>query len=221
MFTFPTTFFWGNLLDWLLTGLVAYYGLDSNANDAHWSNDWTGVSVTRDTSIKIVGTASASFPTTSNKIDFSNFTVNDNFTINLWLRFAWTSVGFVYSSRTSASLNEVVSIYVQSGNVLFTWWGTDSPSQSWFNDSSWHMATLTKDWTTYKYYMDSVYEWTFTNSNVINTLENVWLWYLRFNNSFKYNWRIDEFGVRDTPLTDTQITTLYNGWSWLAYSDFV
>jgi hypothetical protein len=138
------------------------------------------------------------------------------------LNFSWSNwtASFPYSSRTSNPVIDRTYIYVQNGDVFFQWWATTAPLQSWFNDSSWHMATLTKDWNTYKYYIDGVYLWTFTDSNTINTLVNVSLWYLGYANSNPYNWSIDEFGVRDTPLTDTQITTLYNGWSWLAYSDF-
>lgn len=216
----------------LLNNLVAYYKLDSGATDAHNSNDWTPSNISWNTSNYLLGSAAADFNGSTSKIDLPNLTVNDNLTINVWFHFTTTSAtaGFLYASRTSNAVADRMYIYQQNGNIYFAWWGSGFTANSWYNNGARHMATMTKNSTTYKYYLDAVYKGTFTDANVINTLVTPAWWYLRYASVQYYNWWADEWAIWSAALTDGwvsvgntatgQIWDLYNSWAWLPYSSF-
>lgn len=214
----------------LLNNLLSYYKLDSDATDAHGSNDGTASNISWDTSDYVLGSAAADFNGTSSKIDFANYTVNNNASVNLWFQTTSTGTWYMYASRTSNPVPDRFYIYLSSGNVIFTVWVTGNTANSWYNDGNWHMATLTKSGNTIKYYLDAVYTWTFTDTTTINTLVTPALWYLRYATTGYFAGSIDEFGVRDTALTDWwvsltnlawwQIWYLRNSWAWLPYSSF-
>ena len=234
MFTFPITFLWSSILNWLLTGLVSYYGMDSNANDAHGSNNGTETNVTRDTSTKKLGTASWDYNGSNSDIDL-NFNVRNytEISIALWVNpdsFTNNANNDIVNDRAGWGSSTWILMYKRSSNDLAFWISTVDLSwssseiiiaQSFVPTWTRTHICLTYDWSNIKIYINWNQEWTLAQTWAIsNTTWDITVWSNTALSGRNFDWNIDELWIRNKALTATDVTTLYNDDNWLAYSNF-
>ena len=233
MFTFPTTFLWNRnslVSNWLLTGLVSYYWLDSNANDAHGSNNGTETNVTRDTSTKKLGTASASMNGTSSYIlQGAILTHGTNaFTISCWFKHTTTGTKVLWAKWPTSPWDKYWSVITYGDWTVwfrvYDWTTQKEPkTTATYNDWEWHHLIWYKDWTTnigIKIDNATAITTTWWNLDLDMTADITVGNFTNRISSLYYGGNVDEMWIRNAELSATEMTTLYNSWAWLAYSNF-
>jgi len=214
----------------LLNNLQAYYKFESNLNDSVWSNNWTGTSITYWTGIIW---NSWIFNGTTSKVllwtDTCNFT--GSFTISVWVKF--TSIG---------AYDVIFSNFNQSPSGIAWYWficrinPSNQVEFNIYNDSQVLLSTTATvtTWTWYNIVFvrtsstwSAIYiNWTssVTNSSTFNPSYPTYsfhpsIWALEYFawsylNDQYINWNIDELWIWTRALTGTEITELYNSWTW-------
>jgi len=212
----------------LTDGLVSRYKLDSNSNDSVGSNNWTDFNLPSYSNVwKIWNcvTYNWSIQYTQTPL-ITNATTN--ISISAWVYISWTSLAgcFVHNGNISWTPDDWYSIWVgwttfdNTGNNLIALCN----GVAWmnFNKVIWtwrHHVAITRDWTTRRWYVDSVVSaTTFTSNPNIPTVSTIFgrnttaSWNMHF-----FNGREDLIWVWNKTLTLTEIQSLYNSWNWLDY----
>jgi len=214
--------------NWLLNDLVSYYKCDTNGSfpDIHGSNNWTISGATYTASWKINGWYD---------FDWVNDSINSNytpsisaFTIAGWINSddSW-STKWIYSTNTNSWADRKwVNLNTTSGKfqaLLWTaTWAKQIDSTTLVSNSTWYHVWCTYDWTNFRLYVNWSEEWTSLTWTLSSHYTSLifWPYYASLPTALIWNWKQDEFWIRDTALTDDNFTDLYNDASWLAYSEF-
>lgn len=136
-----------------------------------------------------------------------------NFSINLWFKEDNLPVATepILSSadtgnRFYINMHTDGRIYILSND------GSSSSdfSTNYFSTNNWHMMTLTRTGSTWKFYMNSTLEdtWTLSSGDISSST-----WKIGAISTFFYDGSIDEFSVFDYVLNQTEINFLYNSGS--------
>jgi hypothetical protein len=211
------------------TGLVSYYKLDGNSNDAHGSNDGTVNGATYTASGKING--AYSFDGSNDKITvpsgvYSLFSGTKSYTLNIWvyLNSSNTSCLFFCSPGTSYS-GRYKTIALSIQNNIFRFFRCNGSSYEdvlafgSISTSSWYMVTITYDGSTMKGYVNKTLEGSLSSSLTATTptFGNIGVWQESGSNYYWLNGIIDEVGIWSRALTSDEITQLYNNGNGLTY----
>lgn len=213
--------------NWLLNSLVSYYKMDGNANDELWTYNWTPTFITWDSTNKIIW-QSASLNWVTSKIDLPSLSIWSTFSINMWIRFSWTNTNkiFLFEPNTAAFQSAFWWDTWQNRLEYYHWNGASSTKiqlAAWtYNDNVIRMFTITKTWTNVQIFVN----WSSVASNSsmhnisITSANSSAFWYIARLWIQHYWWQIDETWIWNKVLSTTEITALYNSWSWLAYNFF-
>jgi len=215
----------------LTDNLVSYYKLDWNSNDSVGSNNGTDTSVSY-VSGKIGNAGSyngsTSYSTMGNVLDQTG---SNAFSISLWIKYSSTGNDMLVTKQLS------------SGN--FTWYALWRNNTAWkieftivstasnllvvhfpddYNDWNWHHIGITyngsKSTSWCVWYIDGN---AVTLTSVTNSLTGSSTSTAPFNLGSRNNWNlptnwlIDEVWIWNRAITATEVSTLYNGWTWLSY----
>ena len=209
----------------LSQNLIAYYPLDSNANDEWQSNNGTATGVTYAASS---GRDVAVFDKSSGeKIDFSaiaglSFGEND-FSISLWVNFDGINssglpsivVAKGFSSQTSPQYSGFI-VDAYAGNIQFKVGGNNSFSmlQHGISTGQWYHVACTRSGANTKMYIDGALVQSNTDSttrNVSNSLpftmgslKNVTTWYTALLDGM-----IDDAAIWGRELSASEVSTIY------------
>lgn len=197
----------------VINGLVAYYPLNGNGNDAVGTNHGT-VNGAVLTTNRFGHTSSAySFNGTSSRIDFSASPLSQvaNWTLSAWV-------------RASTFAQEGMAIHVGSDNGvtgngfgfglngssawlgLFSNVGYFGSGQSLANTSQWHHVVMLRTNGTVKFFMNGVQGATVTVANIFLPTD---LTFGGQNGSRPFNGAIDEVRIYDRALSSNEVWQLY------------
>lgn len=141
----------------------------------------------------------------------------DEFTISAWVSVertsTWEILAYLTSWNTSQNFNYWISNSSQWWSAAdFYWSSTAYDWYSWVPYSTWwHLLTITKKWTTVKYYLDKTLIWTKTaNSNSWNiTRLDLWCRYDVYSSQW-WKWWAREFILEDKEWSLADLTDYYN-----------
>lgn len=142
----------------------------------------------------------------------TNLEIADNWTVNLWFNWSSLSTGTLYSN-TGGSTERVVIGVLSSGQVgcaLYNGGWLFRQGESTFSDlTSWHMLTFTNNGgSSPKCYLDGV-----AVSDLVSPATSTTAGFFLGTNSPSgdfFNGRMDEVTIFSQPLTQSQITDMYN-----------
>ena len=241
MTTFATTPTWPS--NWLLNNLSAYYKCDTNGSfpDAHWSNNWTINGATFTASGQI--NWAYDYDWTNDYIsvpdstdldlwvgwgDFSfSFWINPDVAPSNWTKnrmlFAktpwWWDDAYYLNWRYIDASNNALRLLISSN------WTTSETldvnvaiSLSTWTHIVWIFDASASTWTVYK---DNVSQWTatWTITSLHNSAWALNIWQIN-SGTLQYDWKLDEIWIWKTLLDSTNVSDLYNSWSWLSYDSF-
>lgn len=210
----------------LTDGLIGYWKMDDNSNDALGSRNGSDTSMTYSTGkINNAGVFNGS----SSAVTIANHTslFPTSLTVSLWINFTTVQQNKHIFTLQNANDSPYLgfSIFVEdSANGKKIWSATRSTSFGWvastnnLNDGNWHHVVVTFDSGTHTMWVDG----TQNSQNTGKTL--VWdtganLMFGKFYNyaGGYYNGKLDEVGYWNRALTSDEIATLYNSGSGTAY----
>lgn len=228
----PVAVWRSNIASSLLNNIVSYWKLDGNSNDSVASNNGTDTNITYTGSGKInqaanfVGTSYINVGSTSS---FSFIQNTGVFSISFWMK--TTSFSTLYypfgNTPTSSEKGFFISKTAAGAIQIQVFNGTGNANSlvsyntvnSVISDNNYHhiVIVIDKATTTVKIYKDSVLQTTGSNTS---------LWNLSSGNSsrtlnigsinwttpttFSFNGSLDEIGIWNRVLTQSEITELYN-----------
>ncbi len=218
--------------NWLLNGLVNYYKADTNWSfpDAHWSADWTIYWATYTASGKINWCydfdGSNDYithpgPDLTNLWSFSFWIEPDNaWTWLLWLMANWEDLRY----RIALRANKLEALFW--GLDSWIWWGNWDTMLVDVENNVYNHFVVTVNWATIKIYKN--WELAQTSTKADNfatswTTSLIWCEPDSWDTGGLGNWFpwiLDEIWIWDEELTQDDVTTLYNSWSWLSYNSF-
>ncbi len=217
----------GNISQIPMTGLIAHYKLNGNANDFLNNNAGTlqnAPTVTTDR-FGIANTAYTLNGTNQHISTNNTYTNPTNFTVSLWINTTTTSGGKLIGlgdSQTGQSGNYDRHVYMNNAGQIY--FGVhpgavrtiNSPLT--YNDGVWHLVTASLSSTNgMKLYVDG----TLVASDATTTTAQSYTgyWKIGFDNlggwtsqpaSYYFNGKIDEVLIYNTELTAGQISTIYS-----------
>lgn len=220
----------------LLTGLVSYWKLDENAadttvEDSHAAND--GQSSTNTSNLSAAGKIGNAFDFTAASTEFVDFDdINDldfgstAFSINFWIYPHALNSNYSFLNKGLWNTSGWYLGTENTGFLDFVWYDTAARRvQTTAGDigtGAWYMVTITRAGTVLEIYVNGVKCTKTADANVGTIASNDLHFELgRYPGVAYYDGLADELAIwRGITLTQTQITTLYNGGSGLAYTNF-
>ena len=215
-------------LEWasyLADGLVGYWKLDeisgTNAEDSHGANNGTANSL-----YVFNGSASgkietcADFTSGDYSIESANnvgITGASNRSISFWAKFPNTNVEdswreiFYFGTGANSQYFSLI-IKETTNEIWFSGWN-DNSNTGFTKHTNWRHYVVTYDGTNVKVYQNAGTP--ATNAHTLNTGASHL--FLGRGSSLYLNVYIDEFGIWDRVLNSTEVATLYNSDSGLAY----
>lgn len=208
----------------LLTGLVGYWNTDSNLNDSVGSNNGSGVAMSYGTPGKIGNAAQFNGSSSTFTVPIVLGTVGS---FNMWVRRNDTTTAYTMAmGSTRVAVSDYIRIAPRESNAGVQWALQDNYTLSpWTTDTNYHMYTIVWDTSTaWQGYQDGVLVTTGSGvRNPTNTGSNI-----RFGmtpdgtgiytpGQTYFAGSIDEIGYWTKRLTQSEITTLYNGGAGLTY----
>lgn len=218
------------------TNLISYYKLDWNSTDSLWINNWTDTSMSY-VSGKIWNAGSFNWSTSRIQFaDTASLSITWNYTLSMWLN--------ITALPTSWNFKSIICKYDQWAN---SWWydfalynnaGTQQVwmiNASWWSSWWWYInytfttgsfvhAVVTYDGSNSILYVNTTNVWSIANTtNPANNTKllnigNFWYYTPSSWELWRYfNWIIDEIWLWDRVISWSEISQLYNGWSWLSY----
>ena len=160
---------------------LAYYPLTSTTtvNDMSWNNK----TMTNNNSVTFWTHAwvdSAYFSWWSSwwylSLNKSLWTWNSQFTANVWFyKTSSLNTDWTFFSVWYPNTNQALLTWIQSSYIELWWWDLGASTNVQCPVNSWHLLTVTFDWTTYKWYLDKtqIYSWTKTFW-ITNYLTVIW-----------------------------------------------
>lgn len=233
--TFPVPFaFWKS--GFPMKGLISYWKADTNGSfpDAHGSNNGTINGATYTASGKING--AYSYGGDGDYIDLNSSTIMDVDTTEAKTFAFWvypdtatsTTYGFILSNRAVGNKGIAISFFTK--NSFSTYLKDTSGNGMWTTTfaiagNTWyHLAIVVDRGGTNNVltYVNGTLEETDSMAGLsadIDTAVNAWLgWCPEKAADQKFGGKIDEIGIWNRVLIQSEITTLYNGGSGLPYS---
>ena len=200
------------------TNLISYYKLDSNSNDSVGTNNGTDTAITY-SAWKIWDCAWYTWATSKIVITENTSLALTEFSYSFWFQVPNTT-GFKPLFRRSAAFTQWVIAYVNWANVYWAIWnGADitTPATA-VSASTWYHWVLTWSNTTKTVWL-TVNAWTPQTTVTATNITSSWTLNLLYDvpNATAGNAKIDEVGIWSRVLASTEISQLYNSWSWLAY----
>lgn len=207
----------------LLTGLRAYYKYDSNSNDTLATYNGTDTNTPTYTAGKI-SNALTLVSASSQYVSLPNGVFpwgTNTYTINMWVKLTAASgnQSFSMTARTSQGL----IFYFSAWSVIHSKPSVVDLSYTWSGaDTSYHMWTFVWDWSGMRTYLDWNTTPVATNANTSNitapSTDTIEVGAYRSGWTIQAGWylwgQIDEMGVWWKAITTTELTSLYNAWSW-------
>ena len=208
-------------------GLVGWWPFTGNANDISSNGNngnVTGATLTADRNGNV--NCAYSFDGNDYITVLNNANLNTNYiTVSLWFQTTSTnSSSLIYKTNDNA-LNEQYACVLNYPSLNNNVWSVkngnncNSPSVGWntinanynVSDGSWHNITCTYDGLS-KFYLDNVL---ITNNSTISTNIDLCGGKINigkgYNSTYPFLGKIDDIGIWDRALTQTEITALYNG----------
>lgn len=208
----------------LTTNLISYYKLDSNSNDSLWTNNWT------DTSVSYVSgkiSNAASYNGTTSKTDLP-LTLNPTaqLTIAWWINSNSSSRQWIFvNSNGTSNVGTAWSCELNTTAwklhfTLAVWGSASSLVSSWsISTSSWYHVAFVYDWSSRYIYINWSLDISGAFSGTLNTPSTgntIW-WYGSYGWGLLFSGLIDEVWYWDRWLSWSEVSQLYNSWSWLTY----
>ena len=195
---------------------LARYPLTSSSkvNDMSWNNN----TMTNNNSVTFWTHAwvdSAYFSWWSSwwylSLSKSLWTWNSQFTANVWfyktssLNTDWTFFSVWYPNTNQSLLTWIASSYIE-----LWWWDLSAPTNVQCPVNSWHLLTVTFDWTTYKWYLDKtqIYSWTKTFW-ITNNLTVIWK-SVNLSSTRPMTWYLSNMLFEKIAWTKTEIDNYYD-----------
>ncbi len=200
--------------------LVSYYTLDdATAVDSLGTHNGTSNNVTY-TQGKINN--GGSFNGSNSYIPLASPIVLNNATYATWVKTtAGGQINAAYLPNVSGgnSYVELALAVDQAGKVQFlegypfVGHGTIINSNTSVNDGNWHLIVGTREGGTYKVYVDGNLENTVTGGTTgqTNTVQEIGAQNLAGTQYGQFNGELDEYGIWSRALSQTEVTSLYNG----------
>lgn len=209
----------------LNTNIVAYWKLDEssgNASDSVWSNTLINTWTVTYWICKINNWATFWSSNTTKKLDItSNLWITSwasDFTISFWHRTTVTNV-------INAPIQYIYGWWTRQLNFIYDWANTrwavwtwafatsSTPAHSISSNTWYHIAIVCSSWTI-TWYENTVSQWTITNTATTWKTDS---FSLSWGNTWYNQWDLDEVWVWSRALSWSEISQLYNSWTWLQY----
>ena len=196
----------------LIDNLLSYYNLQTNSNDNFWTRNGTDVWTTYSSWVVLDATTDKVWFADSVlwTWDFTiSFFVNpSSFGSNLaYYSMSWWTSFIIYQPSFDPTK---IRVNHNNGTDLFY------DTTSWLSTSTWAMVTVTRSWDTMTTYINWVSSGTGSGysgrSMSWSTTEQIWFWIL-----FAWAWTYKYLWIWKRALSWSEITQLYNSWSWLSY----
>lgn len=219
----------------LLSGLVAYYNFDANANDIHtykYNGSVTGADL--DTNIYRNGAGSyyfngADYITANSIVTVKNGLFADNFTICAWVNLTSKSGNHVSFSIGKDDNNYYQMTFLDASPDLmkdnaYDGGASNDAQLAWYNTNNWHFICTVRDTNglLIGFYVNGTATGTVTASDSVDFSDftQFIIGALYYSSSYVSNWdgNIDEVMLWNRTITHTDISNIYNQ-SWF-YSDF-
>lgn len=205
-------------------GLIAWYPFTGNANDGSGNGNNGTVNGATLTSDRFGNTNSAySFNGTSNFISVPNVAVQGTSarTTSFWFKTNSVNGGMIIATGSGSNQNGATYnirvlnegyLSFMGGNFTSCCYDYNPTSGLNVKDNNWHNGVVTFNSGTFKFYIDGILNSTFNisintigQSNFIGKSNDI-----DIGNSSFFNGLIDDIGIWNRVLTDTEISTLYN-----------
>ena len=206
----------------LLTGILAYWKMDETSGTV--TSDSVGTyngTVNSGVNINQTGKINKAYDFTNtgfDTVEFGDVPISTDMTINFWINKSTLPTGeFIFNKYTS---NYDVGLYIESGALVhFSLFpvGTPFNPSSLYDSGVWTMITLKKTGTTWEIFKNGV-----SKENIIH-ISGTAQTDFRFGNRgaggdvFGLSANLDEFGIWNRALSNTEITDLFNGGTGLSY----
>lgn len=214
-----------------ITAPFAYYKLDWNSNEEVSARNWTDTSITYSSSDWKIVQGALFTRASASKINIPAFDANiasNPWSVAAWFKTsitaAWLDEYSIISRRTWTNTFQLCIAWPTTGIAnklrVYDWWVTSTKIYSWvINDWNWHHVVVTSSSnTSAKIYTDWVLSdsstsFSFVTQSIANW-NNIW----NFDTWWRcWDWDIDEVWYWGVELTSTEVSALYNAWSWRAY----
>jgi len=148
----------------------------------------------------------------------SSFTITAAFSLSMWVKNTATGVnGYMFSSPTISS-TDCVDIAMRTDNKFsYSNFLVEVVSASTLSAGTWYHIVVTSDGTNSVLYLNGVSDATSAGVGHTSSAQTYNFGRRADNNSAHFNGSLDEAGIWDRALTSTEITSLYNSGSGLAY----
>ncbi len=205
------------------SGLVSYWSMDSNANDALGLHNGTVYGATLNSTGGKVGGAYAFDNSSSTYIDFGNssdFNGSASFTVSAWIRPLGTGNRIILYRRDPNSPNYGWQFYIRSdatgGDLIFAIDNADgfqyvhSDFNGFSSQPGWYYVAATVNGSSMSVYVNGALNGTATFTNAIeNVPTSLLLGKAGFGANY-FNGTIDEVAIFDRPLTAAEVSQFYN-----------
>jgi len=202
----------------LTTWLVSYWRADTNGSfpDAHWSNTWTISWASYTSSWKVDWAYSYNW--TTDYVGLSNITPWTTFSISSWIYLdaLWNYRWIIWSTTTTGAGFHFQLSTSDYPNIYLYWVAAWITSSVAITTGTWYNVIATYDGSNIRIYLNWVLRWTQAASGSCTTTTSLQIWQTYINRWF--DWKIDETWYWSKTLTQAEITSLYNWWSWLSYN---
>lgn len=224
---------------WFPSWIISYYKLDSNWNDSLWVNN-----MTESNTSYVTGKISnaASFNGSTSTMRNGNITLATGttpYSINFWVKlnaeiasWIWT-LSFLWPDATNQDTQYSIDYEYNGGTRrlamqhYYNWPETYYPlySNQTLGISNWNMITVTYSGSSMIMYFNGTsvvsggWWGTYGSSWIQNYQKWLTIWSQYESSTYKQssNSIIDEYWIWNRALTATEVSTLYNGWTWITY----
>ena len=203
-------------------GLVAWYGLNGNVNDASINgNHCTNYGATPTTDRNGNANSAYAFDGVSNYLERTTpsftFSQTGNFSFSMWVKKASANTGIMLMSGTGTT--GVFIWLLQGNNTGTSYFGTNMQQSAWiwattpYSLSQWehYVGVYTGSNGLMKFYKNGVFQSSATYSYTTATASAIPLYIGKGISSGNFHGDIDDIGIWNRALTQCEITDLYAG----------
>jgi hypothetical protein len=203
-------------------GLVAWYGLNGNVNDASINgNHCTNYGATLTTDRNGNANSAYAFDGVSNYLERTTpsytFTQSGNFSFSIWVKKASANTGIMLMSGTGTT--GVFIWLLQGNNTGTSYFGTNMQQSAWtwatcpYSLSQWehYVGVYTGSNGLMKFYKNGVFQSSATYTYTSATASSIPLYIGKGISSGNFHGDIDDIGIWSRALTQCEITDLYAG----------
>lgn len=203
-------------------GLVAWYGLNGNVNDASINgNHCTNYGATLTTDRNGNANSAYAFDGVSNYLERTTpsftFSQTGNFSFSIWVKKASANTGIMLMSGTGTT--GVFIWLLQGNNTGTSYFGTNMQQSAWiwatspYSLSQWehYVGVYTGSNGQMKFYKNGVFQSSATYTYTTATASAIPLYIGKGISSGNFHGDIDDIGIWNRALTQCEITDLYAG----------